>query len=308
MSAPLRLGTRGSPLARLQTDLAAAAMRAVDPALATDGAIEVVVIRTTGDRVTDRPLAEIGGKGLFCKEIEAALADRRIDVAVHSLKDLPTWLPDGLVLGAVLERADPRDVLITRDGCRLDELPADALLGTTSPRRQAQILARRPDLRVAMLRGNVSTRLQKIADGVVDATLLAKAGLDRLGMDLRCCVLEPEELLPACGQGTVALECRVDDDATRELLARVDHPATATRSRAERGLLEALDGSCHTPIGGLAELDGDRLRLRALLAWPDGSACLETGRVGALSEAAALGLDAGHELRRRAGLAHPAFA
>jgi hydroxymethylbilane synthase len=307
MTARLRLGTRGSPLARRQADLAIDALRAVDPEFGVAGAVEVVVIRTTGDQVTDRPLAEIGGKGLFCKEIETALLERRIDIAVHSLKDLPTWLPDGLMIGAVLNRADPRDVLIARVGAGLADLPAGALVGTTSPRRQAQVLARRPDLRIAPLRGNVGTRLQKIEAGVVDATLLAQAGLERLGVEVQGCPLAPEEFLPACGQGVIALECRAADGAIRDLLDRLDHPPSALATRAERALLEALDGSCHTPIGGLAEFEAGGLRLRALLAWPDGSACIRTERVGSPADAARLGRDAGHELRTRAGPHYPGF-
>lgn len=307
MTARLRLGTRGSPLARRQADLAIDALRAVDPEFGVAGAVEVVVIRTTGDQVTDRPLAEIGGKGLFCKEIETALLERRIDIAVHSLKDLPTWLPDGLMIGAVLNRADPRDVLIARVGAGLADLPAGALVGTTSPRRQAQVLARRPDLRIAPLRGNVGTRLQKIEAGVVDATLLAQAGLERLGVQVRGCPLAPEEFLPACGQGVIALECRAADGAIRDLLDRLDHRPSALATRAERALLEALDGSCHTPIGGLAELEAGGLRLRALLAWPDGSACIRTERVGSPADAARLGRDAGHELRGQAGPSYPGF-
>ena len=176
MTARLRIGTRGSPLARAQTALVVRALEQAWPELAAAGALEVVVIRTTGDRVTDRPLAELGGKGLFCKEIEAALLEGRIELAVHSVKDLPTWLPEGLSLGAVLPRADPRDVLITRDGGDLDGLPAGAAVGTGSPRRRAQLLARRPDLRVVGFRGNVGTRLAKLAAGEVDATLLARPG------------------------------------------------------------------------------------------------------------------------------------
>lgn len=285
----------------------ATAFRAAVPDLADADALETVVIRTTGDRVTDRPLAEIGGKGLFCKEIESALLERRIDVAVHSMKDLPTWLPDGLVLAAVLEGADPRDVLISRGGERLAELPHSTLLGTTSPRRQAQVLARRPDLRITLLRGNVQTRLERIRAGVVDATLLAKAGLDRLGLDPGGIPLEPEEMLPACGQGIVALECRADDAATRDLLVRVDHGPTAIRARAERAVLEAIDGSCHTPVGAHAVLEDGTLLVRGLLAWPDGSRAVVALRTGAAGDAARLGHEVGDELRRTAGPHYPAF-
>jgi hydroxymethylbilane synthase len=296
----LRIGTRGSPLARRQAALACAALAAARPELAEPGALEVVVIRTTGDRVTDRPLAYLGGKGLFCKEIEAALLAREIDVAVHSMKDLPTWLPDGLVIGAVLEREDPRDALMAR-GASLDALPSGAILGTASLRRKAQVLARRPDLRVTTLRGNVQTRLAKLEAGEIDATLLALAGLKRLQLEhLASAVLTPDEILPAVAQGAIGLESRADDEAVRVLLAEIDHAASSLCVHTERALLDALDGSCHTPIAGYAELADGRLRLRALIARPDGSECLTTERIGPPREGPRIGRDAGLELRARA--------
>ena len=302
MSAPqLRIGTRGSRLARAQTDLVCRALAAAHPELAAPGALEVVVIHTTGDRVTDRPLAELGGKGLFCKEIEAALLERRIDVAVHSVKDLPTWLPEGLVLGAVLERADPRDVLIARTPATIADLPQGAVIGTASVRRKAQMLAHRPDLRVVNFRGNVDTRLRKLAAGEVDATLLALAGLRRLGIEDAGIVLSPEEMLPAVGQGALGIECRADDAGSLALLAALDHPESAACVRAERALLAALDGSCHTPIAGHAEIAAGRLHLRALIARPDGSECLRAARSGAAEAGEALGHEVGLELRARAG-------
>ena len=298
--ARLRIGTRGSRLARAQTDLVCRALASADPELTASGAFEVVVVRTTGDRITDRPLADLGGKGLFCKELELALLDRRIDLAVHSTKDLPTWLPDGLVIGAALEREDPRDVLLARETTSLAGLPHGAVVGTASIRRQAQLLARRPDLRVVNFRGNVETRLEKLAAGEVDATLLALAGLRRLELELGT-PLAPDEMLPAVGQGAIVVECRGADEATRALLATVDHPRTRTCVGAERALLAALDGSCHTPIAGLAELSEGALRLRALVARPDGSECLATERRGDPAFGEALGRDAGEELRARAG-------
>jgi hydroxymethylbilane synthase len=303
MSPPaLRIGTRGSPLARRQAALASAALAAARPELAGPGAIEIVAIRTTGDRVTDRPLADLGGKGLFCKEIEAALLASEIDIAVHSMKDLPTWLPEGLAIGAMLEREDPRDALIARSAASLDGLPSGATVGTASLRRRAQLLARRPDLRVATLRGNVQTRLAKLEAGEVEATLLAQAGLKRLGLEhLASAVLAPEELLPAVGQGAIGLECRAADRAVRALLAAVDHAPSSLCVHAERALLDALDGSCHTPIAGYAEIAGGRLWLRALIARPDGSECLATERAGAPDEGTEMGRDAGLELRARAG-------
>jgi hydroxymethylbilane synthase len=302
MSAPrLRIGTRGSRLARAQTDLACRALAAAHPELRVPDALEVVTIRTTGDRVTDRPLAELGGKGLFCKELEAALLERRIDLAVHSVKDLPTWLPAGLVLGAVLEREDPRDVLLARPPASIAALPEAAVIGTASVRRKAQLLAKRPDLRVVSFRGNVETRLRKLAAGEVDATLLALAGLRRLGIGHAGVVLGPEEMLPAVGQGAIGIECRADDEASLALLAAIDHAASSACMRAERALLAALDGSCHTPIAGYADMFDEGLHLRALIARPDGSACLRTGRTGAPENAETLGRDAGEELRKRAG-------
>jgi hydroxymethylbilane synthase len=296
----LRLGTRGSRLARAQTDLVCRALAAADAELAAPGALEVVVVRTTGDRVTNRPLAELGGKGLFCKELEAALLEGRIDLAVHSVKDLPTWLPDGLMIGAMLEREDFRDVLLAHEAASLAALPQGAVVGTASLRRQAQLLARRPDLRVVGFRGNVESRLKKLAAGEVDATLLALAGLRRLDLDLGT-PLSPEEMLPAVGQGAIGIEYRIDDEIARALLAAIDHTPTSACVRAERALLAALDGSCHTPIAGLAELSEGGLRLRALVARPDGSLCLTTERRGDPAEGEALGRDAGEELRRRAG-------
>ena len=302
MSVPwLRIGTRGSRLARTQTDLVCRALAAAHPELAAPDALEPVVIRTTGDRITDRPLAEFGGKGLFCKELEAALLERRIDLAVHSIKDLPTWLPEGLVLGAVLEREDPRDVLLARAPASITGLPEGALIGTASVRRKAQLLAQRPDLRVVSIRGNVETRLRKLAAGEVDVTLLALAGLRRLGIDHAGVVLGPEQMLPAVGQGAIGIECRADDRASLALLAAIDHAASRACVRAERALLGALDGSCHTPIAGYAEISEGRMRLRALIARPDGSACLRTERTGAPGDGEALGADAGAELATRAG-------
>ena len=301
-AATLRIGTRGSRLARAQADLACRALGAAHPELAAPGALELVVIRTTGDRVTDRPLAELGGKGLFCKELEAALLDRRIDLAVHSIKDLPTWLPEGLAIGAVLERADPRDVLIARSATTIALLPEAALIGTASVRRQAQLLAQRPDLRVVNFRGNVETRLRKLAAGEVDATLLARAGLDRLELnEAGATTLSLEEMLPAVGQGAIGIECRADDSAVLTWLRAIDDPGSHACVRAERALLAALDGSCHTPIGGYAQIAGGRLHLRALIARLDGSECLRAERTGAPGDAEELGRDAGAELRARAG-------
>lgn len=299
----LRIGTRGSPLAMAQTHEARDLLASAVPALSAPGAIEIVEIKVTGDAVLDRPLAEIGGKGLFTKELDLAQLDGRVDIAVHSIKDVETFLPDGLELAAFLEREDPRDAFLSLKASSLSELPAGSVVGSASLRRQAQLLNRRPDLEVTLIRGNVQTRLGKLADGVVDATLLANAGLRRLGLDDKAtAVLSPEEMLPAVGQGAIGITCRSDDDRAKGWLAAVNHRETQVRVTAERALLAALDGSCRTPIGGLAEFKDDgQLRLRGLVAREDGSEMFETERLGDPKDAAALGDDAGRELRSRAG-------
>ena len=300
LNRPLRVGTRGSPLALAQTEMVRRRLAAADASFAEPAVLAVEVIRTTGDRVLDRPLAEVGGKGLFSKEIDDAMLAGRIDLAVHSVKDLPTWLPEGIVLAAVLPRADPRDVLIAAVP-RIADLPAGAVVGTSSPRRQAQILARRPDLRTALLRGNVHTRLARVAEGAVAATLLARAGLSRLGLAETGSVVEPDEMLPAVGQGAVGITCRSDDGVVREILAAIDDAQAAREVTAERSMLSALDGSCRTPIGGLARHDRGGLTLRGVVARPDGSQMLDGIRYGNLSDGPAMGEDLGRELRSRAG-------
>jgi hydroxymethylbilane synthase len=294
----IRIGSRGSPLALAQTELARAQIAASSSAFA--GPVDIVVIRTTGDKVLDRPLADIGGKGLFSKEIDEAMLAGAIDLAVHSVKDLPTWLPAGLTLAAVLEREDPRDVLIA-PVARIADLPRAALVGTSSPRRQAQVLARRPDLRVVPLRGNVHTRLRKLAMGEVAATLLARAGLRRLGLDGTGAILDPDEMLPAVGQGAIGVTCREDDGEMRVLTAALSDDAAAVEVTAERAMLAALDGSCRTPIGGLARAEGKGLHLRGLVARPEGDRVFAAERHGAWADAEAIGRDLGNELRGRAG-------
>lgn len=295
----LRIGTRGSPLALAQAHETRDRLIAAHPDLAAPGAIEIVVIKTSGDRIQDRPLAEIGGKGLFTKEIEEALLEGRIDLAVHSMKDVPTWQPDGLVIAALLPREDPRDALFSGGADHIDRLPSGALVGTASLRRQAQILARRPDLRVTSLRGNVQTRLRKLADGEVDATLLAIAGLRRLGLaDRATAVLDPSVMLPAVAQGAIGIEARAGDTATLARLAPLHCAETGIRVAAERALLATLDGSCRTPIAALATLGGDGgLEFEALVVKPDGTRSFRTRRTGNPADAAALGTDAGLELR-----------
>jgi hydroxymethylbilane synthase len=300
----LKIGTRGSPLALIQAREVQRRLGEAEPALAADGAVEIVVIRTTGDRVQDRRLAEIGGKGLFIKEIEEALTSGAIDLAVHSLKDMETWLPDGLAIGAVLPREDPRDAWFSRSGAGLDALSPGAVVGTASLRRQAQVLLRRPDLRVAPLRGNVETRLGKLADGVVEATILALAGLIRLGQAERTtATLDADEMLPAVGQGAIAVEIRAEDEDIAAAVAALNHGPSRARAVAERALLAELDGSCRTPIAALATLEhgGDTLRVRGLVALPDGSRCHRVERTGAAAEAASLGREAGRALREAAG-------
>jgi hydroxymethylbilane synthase len=294
----LRIGTRGSPLARVQAESVARRLEAASPGLTS----ELVVIKTTGDHVLDRPLSEIGGKGLFTKEIEEALFDGRIDLAVHSLKDVATVLPDGLDLAAVLPREDVRDALIAGALTGLDQLPEGAVVGSSSLRRRAQLLALRPDLEVVNLRGSVQTRMTRVANGDIHATLLAMAGLNRLGRaDAASAPIATDALLPAVAQGAIACEIRADDDATRALLAPLDHPETARAVTAERAFLRALDGSCRTPIAAYAHFDGDQLAFEGLLAYPDGAKLWRARRRGPAADAAKLGDDAGREVRAEAG-------
>ena len=295
----LRIGSRGSPLAlvqarEVQSRLAAAA--AIDPAR-----IEIKVIRTTGDVVQDRPLADAGGKGLFTKEIEEALLAGAIDLAVHSSKDLPTVLPAGLILAGFLPREDARDAFIGRNAKTLHELPRGAVVGTASPRRQAFVRRLRPDVRVVTLRGNVETRLRKLDAGEVDATLLAVAGLKRLGLlSAATAILDVDEFIPAVGQGAIGIETRADDTKTRALVAAIDDADTACAVAAERAFLAVLDGSCRTPIGGHATINGGKLRFRGIIVKPDGSEAFEALREGRREAAAELGADAGRELHERA--------
>jgi hydroxymethylbilane synthase len=301
-SRPLRIGTRGSAMALFQAGLVRDRLLAAHAELAAANAVEIVPIRTTGDRVLTRQLAEIGGKGLFTKEIEEALLDRRIDLAVHSLKDMETHLPAGLEIGCVLPRDDPRDVVVSRSGAALAALPHGARIGTASLRRRAQLLRLRADLTILPIRGNVGTRLDKLASGEVDALVLALCGLERLGKTaLALEILPPEQMLPAVGQGALALECRPEDGELRQLLAPLHDPASAACVAAERAMLAALDGSCRTPIAGLATIDGDQLTLDALLLTPDGDAERRGRTQGAISEAVALGRELGERLRRGAG-------
>jgi hydroxymethylbilane synthase len=295
----LRIGTRGSPLALAQASMVRARLLAAHGW--EEGAIAIEVIRTSGDRIQDRPLAEAGGKGLFTKEIEEALLAGAVDLAVHSAKDMPTVLPERLVLAACLPREDVRDVFISRKAASLSSLPRGAVLGTASLRRQALAQRLRPDLRVVPLRGNVETRLRKLDAGEVDATLLALAGLKRLGLaDAATALLDVEEFLPAVGQGAIAIEIRDDDSVTRDVLDKIDHADTSVAVACERAFLGVLDGSCRTPIAGHAVIEGSAVRFRGMLLRPDGSEAHETTRTGASRDAVALGADAGAELKAKA--------
>jgi hydroxymethylbilane synthase len=293
--AKLRIGTRGSPLALAQT---AAVCQALFKAhgLASDS-IEIKVIKTTGDQIQNRLLAEVGGKGLFTKEIETALAAGEIDLAVHSAKDMPTVLPDGLTISAYLEREDARDALIARQGMTMRELPRGASLGTASLRREAQVRRLRPDIDVRPLRGNVHSRLRRVDDGEIDATILGQAGLNRLGLAAAATqVLTIDEFLPAVGQGAVAIETRTDDDKTRALLDTINHAPTSIAVTVERAFLTVLDGSCRTPIAGHAVVTDTRVEFRGMILRRDGTG-YETTRTGATTDAAKLGADAGAELK-----------
>jgi len=295
----LRIGARGSPLALWQAREVRARLAAAHGV--AEDAIAIATIRTSGDAIQDRPLSEVGGKGLFTKEIEQALGDGAIDLAVHSSKDMPTVLPAGLMLAACLPREDVRDAFISRKATMLAGLPRGATVGTASLRRQAMVKRLRPDIAVVTLRGNVETRLRKLDDGVVDATLLALAGLKRLGRaGAVTAVLEIDDFLPAVGQGAIGIEARENDARTRELLAAINHPDTLTALGAERAFLAVLDGSCRTPIAGHARVAAGAVAFRGLILRPDGSEALETARTGPIADAARLGADAGRELKSRA--------
>jgi hydroxymethylbilane synthase len=301
---PIRIGTRGSPLALAQTkEVYGLLMAAANIAEADEAKPEIVVIRTTGDAILDRPLAEIGGKALFTREIDDAMLEGKIDLAVHSVKDLPTPLPDGIAIVAVLRRRDPRDAFLSLTAKSLAELPEGALVGTASVRRQAQVLRVRPDLRVEPMRGNVGTRLAKLESGEAAATFLAIAGLQQLDKaDAATMILEPEDMLPAVGQGAIAITARAGDADLAGMVKPLNDDIAFTEIDAERAMLAALGGSCRTPIAGLARAgDSGRLTLRGLVARVDGTLFLATDRAGSHTDAAAMGHDAGEELKRRGG-------
>ncbi len=282
----LRIATRKSPLALWQAEHVATLLRAAHAGLD----VQLVPMSTQGDRIQDRSLAAIGGKGLFIKELEIALAERRADIAVHSMKDVPAEMPEGFVIAAFLARADPRDALLCRRGKSLTDLPRGAKLGTSSLRRSAQILAARPDISIEPLRGNVETRLARLENGALDAIVLACAGLVRLGLESRITTrLGAGTMLPAVGQGAIGIECRSEDTRTRALVAALDDAATHTALAAERTFARTLGGSCQSPIAALARIETDRLTLQGLVAEPDGSRLLRDSVSGSCTQAEALG-------------------
>ena len=296
----IKIGTRGSPLALAQAYEARDLLVAEYP----DLEVEIVPITTTGDKVQDRPLSEVGGKGVFTKELDDALLGGRIDIAAHSMKDVPTWLPEGIVLACMFEREDVRDVLVSPKFTDFGEMPAGSVIGTTSLRRQSQILAKYPNLKVVIFRGNVQTRLRKLSEGQAEATLLALAGLNRLDRtDVIARILEPEELLPAVGQGAIGIACRAGDEELTSMLGTLDHAPTSLCVAAERAMLDVLDGSCRTPIAGLAELsnNGQSITIKGLVAEADGSEIWQAERTGPVASADDLAREIGVELRAAAG-------
>jgi hydroxymethylbilane synthase len=297
---PLRIGTRGSKLAIAQAE--EARRRLSDAHGLAEGDIAIVTITTSGDRIRDRPLTEIGGKALFTKEIEEALLEEAIDLAIHSMKDMPALLPQGLTIAALLPREDPRDALIAPSAGRIADLPQGALVGSSSVRRQAQLKRLRPDLNVMSIRGNVDTRLAKLDRGEFEATLLACAGLNRLGLGHRVTAPIPiEEMLPAIAQGAIGIEIREGDERLRKLLEAINHRPTEIAVDCERAFLAALDGSCRTPIAGHATLDGDTIRFRGEALTLDGAFSFAVVSHGAIADARRLGSEAGEEVKAKGG-------
>lgn len=300
----LRIGTRGSALALVQAGLAAEAIKRRFSAFAEKRSLEIISIRASGDHNPlidkDERLVDVGGKGLFTKELEEALLENRIDLAVHSMKDVPTWMPEGLAIVAVLPREDPRDAFVSQKYNHMRAMPEGAVIGTASMRRQAQILSLRPDLCVVPLRGNVDTRIKKLENGQVDATLLAYAGLRRLGLEAKAtAVLETDFILPAVSQGIIGFQIREKDVEIAAMLKQVGCHNTMPVMLAERAMLEVLDGSCLTPIAGYAEYEGDMLTLRGLVAHPEGKGAWRAENTAPVADALALGREVGRSLRRQ---------
>jgi len=297
---PIRIGTRGSPLALAQAHETRARLKTAHGL--PDEAFEIVVISTQGDRVLDRPLSQIGGKGLFTREIEDALIAGQIDIAVHSLKDMPTTQPAGLVLDCFLPREDPRDAFVSPTYQSIGDLPQGAVVGTSSLRRVAQLLSVRPDLKTIALRGNVGTRLKKLADGEASATFLAMAGLNRLGLaDVPAYPIDAAQMLPAVCQGVIAIERRYDDTTTQAVLTALHHAETAVRVTCERAYLARLDGSCQTPIAGLSRAEGDQISLTGEILKPDGSVRHAGVASGPIDQAAEIGRGLAERLLAEAG-------
>jgi hydroxymethylbilane synthase len=287
MKKTIRIGTRGSQLALWQARWVQSHIDRIRP----DDTTQLVIIKTTGDKITDVPLAKVGGKGLFVKEIEEALLDGRIDIAVHSMKDMPSEIPHGLRIGAVPQRENPLDAFVSQQHASIDALPQGARLGTSSLRRGAQLLHYRPDLNIAPLRGNLDTRLKKLADTDLDAIVLASAGLKRLGMAERITAhIEPEIMLPAVGQGALCIECRMDDKEIDPIVSDLDHPESHTAVLAERGFSQRLEGGCQVPIAAHATIAQDRLEVKGMVAELDGRMVLKETVEGSCDQAAALGL------------------
>jgi len=301
---PLRIGTRGSPLALAQAYETRERLIEKFPELDADGAIEICVMKTQGDMILDKSLMELGGKGLFTKELDTALLGNEVDICVHSMKDVPTWLPEGTILPCTLPREDTNDAFIYKDGSvkTINDLPDNSVIGTASLRRQAQLMAKNPTLKCVNFRGNVQTRLRKLNDGVVDATLLAIAGLKRMDMD-ECAtsILDWDEMLPAVAQGAIGIQCRSDDERSLKYITALNHPETLACVTCERGFLEALDGNCKTPIAGQARIVDGKIKFRGLIAMPDGSQKFEIESEGEISDAVDIGRKAGETLKADAG-------
>jgi hydroxymethylbilane synthase len=293
MSQVIRIATRKSPLAMWQAEHVAAELRGAHPGLE----VEILGMSTQGDKILDTPLAKIGGKGLFVKELEQGMLAGSADIAVHSMKDVPVELPEGLHLPVIMQREDPRDAFVSNTYKGLDELPQGACVGTSSLRRQCQIGERRPDLKIAPLRGNVNTRLRKLDGGEFDAIILASAGLKRLGFAERITsLLDAGQSLPAIGQGAIGIECRSDDPRVNALIATLHHEETAVCVRAERAMNHRLMGGCQVPIGGFAVLEGERLQLRGLVGEPDGSHIIRAEIAGPAADAERLGTELAEDL------------
>jgi hydroxymethylbilane synthase len=301
---PLRIGTRGSPLALAQAYETRKLLQESFPELREDGTIEICVMKTQGDMILDKSLMELGGKGLFTKELDVALLADEVDICVHSMKDVPTWIPDGTVLPCTLEREQTNDAFIYKDGSvtKIEDLPDNSVIGTASLRRQSQLMAKNPTFKCVNFRGNVQTRLRKLDDGVVDATLLAIAGLKRMGMDgCATSILAWDEMLPAVAQGAIGIQCRSDDERSLKYLDALNHKDTKSCIDCERSFLEALDGNCKTPIAGQARIEDGKIFFRGLIAMPDGTLKFETSSEGPVADAVQIGLKAGEDLKAQAG-------